>query len=319
MLRDAPAAEYRVEYAKFPPGTPVETFAPGRAVLPRGWLATIEYRQHQFGWGTHREEDPAPRQSGAVEKLEPGRSAPLVQLDGAGIVQWLKLQADAAMLRGDDLWLEVQIDGEAQPAIAAPARYFFPALSSHVPLVGTPSNHYNFANVYRGGFTNMLAMPFERGLTVTVRNAGQAALGKVTVVASVLRDGPADPTTRPLRVQERMRLRGRFDRASDSRDLVSLMGQGRLVGLVWSPNEKSPGAIAGLALDGRQQPGWTHDALDAFLGAWPGESDFFRVLSGRHDRLAWRYLLLAPVDFRKSLVLTSTTSAGDRLALWYSP
>ncbi len=57
-LRNAPGAEYRIEYVKFPPGTPVESYVPGRPVLPRGWLSAIEYREHQYGWGTHREEDP---------------------------------------------------------------------------------------------------------------------------------------------------------------------------------------------------------------------------------------------------------------------
>ena len=220
-LRDAPGAEYRIEYARFPAELRVETYQPGLAVLPRGWLAAIDYRQHQYGWGTHREQDPAPRDSGTIDALGPGQSAALIKLDGAGIVQWLKLQADPAVLRHDDLWLDVSVDGEPQPALAAPARYFFPALSSHVPLVGTPSNHYNFANVYRGGFTNMLAMPFARGLTVSVRNAGQTALEKLTVTASVLREHPADPAWQPLRIAERMRLRGRFERRPVARPGVA--------------------------------------------------------------------------------------------------
>ena len=72
---------------------------------------------------------------------------------GKGIVQWLKLQTGVALLAKDDLWLEVLVDGEAEPAIAAPARYFFPS------LVGG-DNHDNFLAVFREGFTSMLAMPF---------------------------------------------------------------------------------------------------------------------------------------------------------------
>jgi hypothetical protein len=316
-LREAPGAVYRIEYSKFPAGTPVETYEQGKPILPRGWLSAIDYRQHQYGWGTHREEDPAPRHAGAVDKLDPGQSAKLVDVDGAGIAQWFKLQANSSMIGNDDLWLEVRIGGESEPAVAAPARYFFPALSSHVPLVGTPSNHYNFASVFRDGFTSMLAMPFDGGLTITARNAGQTALGKMTIVTSVLRDDGTDLATPRLNINKRMRLRGQFFPASDSHELVSLSGEGRLVGLVWAPNEKSPGAIASLAVDGRQQLGWNHDGLDSFLGGVPGEKSFFRVLSGRHDHLAWRYLLLSPVDFRSSLLLTSTSTVGERLVLWY--
>ncbi len=240
-----------------------------------------------------------------------------MKLEGAGIVQWLKLQADAAVIRNDDLWLEVQIDGEAQPALAAPARYFFPALGDSVPVVGGAANHYNFINVYRGGFTNMLAMPFGAGLSITARNAGKAALGKIAVVTSVLRDEESGPAAHRLNIAGRMRLRGRFDRAGDSHDLVSLSGAGRLVGLVWSPTEAAPGKIASLAVDGRPLAGWAVGGLDAFLGGWPGEPGFFRTLSGRHDGLAWRYLLLTPVDFQKSVLLTSGGPVCDRLVLWY--
>ena len=229
--------------------------------------------------------------SGEVDKLEAGQSAPLVKLDGAGIVQWLKLQGSPELLQNDDLWIEVRQDGQSEPLLAAPARYYFPALGDSVPLVGGTANHYNFVNVFRGGFTNMLAMPFADGLSITARNAGKQGLGKITVVTSVLRDDESGPAASRLNVGARMRLCGSFLPASDARELVSLSGAGRLVGLVWSPTEKSPGGIASLAIDGHDQSGWTQGGLDAFLGGWPGEKGFFRALSGRHKGLAWRYLL----------------------------
>ncbi len=123
---------------------PVETYQPGHAVLPRGWQAAIDYRQHQYGWGTHREQDPAPRTSGTAESLEPGQTVPLVKLDGAGLVQWVKLQCEPALVKSDDLWLEATVDGEAQPAVTAPARYWFPALSSHGPAVGGAAESLQF-------------------------------------------------------------------------------------------------------------------------------------------------------------------------------
>ena len=46
--------------------------------------------------------------------------------------------------------------------------------------------------------------------------------------------------------------------------------------------------------------------------------DFCKHLSGRQGVLAWRYLLLAPVDFKKSLALKNGGSeVGERLAWFY--
>ena len=59
--------------------------------------------------------------------------------------------------------------------------------------------------------------------------------------------------------------------------------------------------------------------LDGFIGR-PGESNnFTRALGGRRGPLAWRYLLLAPVSFERSLALEANPGdkLGDRLALFY--
>ena len=178
VLRDGKGADYRIEYVKLPDYVPVETFDPDRPVLPRGWLAAIDYRGHQYKWGTHREADPEPRVSGEIKSLEPGETATLVTGAGKGIVQWLKLQIPVTMLASDDLWLEVLIDGQAEPAIAAPARYFFPSLAGSI-------NHDGFLAVFREGFTDMLAMPFADGITVPRsqrrQKAAEANRGHVVV------------------------------------------------------------------------------------------------------------------------------------------
>jgi hypothetical protein len=60
-------------------------------------------------------------------------------------------------------------------------------------------------------------------------------------------------------------------------------------------------------------------SLDPFF-AKPGESNnYFRALTGRRGSLAWRYMLLAPVSFEHSLVLSPNPGdkLGDRLALFY--
>lgn len=42
-------------------------------------------------------------------------------------------------------------------------------------------------------------------------------------------------------------------------------------------------------------------------------------MSGRQGSFAWRYLLLAPIDFEREIVATvpECTSPGNRLALFY--
>ena len=73
--------------------------------------------------------------------------------------------------------------------------------------------------------------------------------------------------------------------------------------------------IASLLVDGRPVDGWSAVSLDSILG---GTGDFRGLLSGRQGALCWRYLMLAPVGFRKSVVLTTRVGGlGERLALFY--
>ena len=65
------------------------------------------------------------------------------------MVHWVKVQCDAKLLAGDDLWLETTIDGEKAPAISVPARYWFPGL--------TTGKHFRkFVILNRNGVTNLL-------------------------------------------------------------------------------------------------------------------------------------------------------------------
>ncbi|MCX7427125.1 MAG: hypothetical protein NTW96_16055 [Planctomycetia bacterium] len=88
------------------------------------------------------------------------------------------------------------------------------------------------------------------------------------------------------------------------------------MGLVLAASEAPTPPIAELTVDGKPAEGWAAESLDGFLGQ--SGRVFRRCLSGNRQGLAWRYLLLAPVDFHQSLVLRSTTrKLPDRLALFY--
>ena len=261
---------------------PVETFQAGRPVLPRGWLAA-----HRISWPSIRLGNPSRSRSrtarfGRCEKLEPGQTATLVSRPGRGIVQWLKLQTDAALLANDDLWLEVLVDGESEPAIAAPARYFFPSLiggSNH-------DNHYNFLAVFREGFTSMLAMPFAEesssGCATPAKtpwSRGRHAFGD----RRRCRPWPKEN----LQIDKRLRLRGQFHRASDIGS--GSTGKGAAAGSAWfrsRPTEirrgsRRYGRRSRVARLDRRRPGrhlGNHGRREGFLSprkrpsvmAWPG-------------------------------------------------
>lgn len=306
MLREAKAAEYRVDYVTFPKELPVTTFNGRLTSIPRGWLSAPLYRQHMFDWGVHRENEPTPRVRPAAKTIAAGRSEVLARCDGAGIVRWVKLRADAAVLRDNDLWLEATIDGETTPAVSAPARFWLPGLVDG-------SNYYNYVLVAREGFASMLALPFGDGITISAKNRGSRPIANVGIELSV---EPATDKTRD-EILCRPRLRGIFQPAGDNTDeLFHREGKGRWVAIVLAaPKGETPG-ISGLAIDGAPADGWTAPGLDLFLGQ--GGGDFRQCLSGNRHGLAWRYLMLAPVDFQKSLVMRSTTKQlPDRLALFY--
>jgi hypothetical protein len=310
VASDPLPATYRLEYVTFPAGVPVESFSIKRPGVPRGVLAAIAYRHEGLTGGKLREAEVYERINSDARTIEPGTTVELARLEGTGIVNWVKLQADRAVLTNKDLWLEVTIDGESIPAIAAPARFWFPALA------GTGKDFDTLVTAIKEGAANLLAMPYGSGLSVAARNRGSKAIEKVAISMSV--DRATDKSRDDYK--NRMRLRGIFQPAgSVPGNLVRQTGHGRWIGLVYEQPENSPTGLASLAVDGKECEGWSMADLDAFWGR-PGEArDFSRALSGRRGSLAWRYLLLEPVGFRESLVLKCNAgdALGDRLALFY--
>jgi len=302
VLQGAKSAEYRLDYVTFPENLPVETFRRPDSGIPRAWLSAVAYRHGQCWWGVHRENDPLPRLVSPQKSIKPGKTEPLVHVDGAGVVLWTKLRANKNVLDKDDLWLEVTVDGEREPAVSAPARYWFPGLAGQ-------DNYPNFIMTDRGGVTNLLAMPYGDGITISATNRGKKAIGGVGVTVSV---EPAAEQNRS-EIAQRMRLRGVFQ-PEGGKQLIHQSGTGRWVGLVYRQPVGEAMGVESLLIDGQPAAGWT-GPMDGFLGQG---GDFRRCLSGRHSDLCWRYLIMEAVDFQKSLVLKGTgDNAGARLALFY--
>jgi len=215
------------------------------------------------------------------------------------------------VLANNDLWLEVSVDGESIPAIAAPARFLFPVFAG-----GDLRELDTLVMASKEGVASLLAMPFGAGITIAARNRGAKPIENVAVTLSV---DPANDKTRDD-YAGRMRLRGIFQPAGSlDTALARTSGKGRWVSLVYGQADDAPIGIGALNVDGKDCPGWAMAELDPFWGK-PGEGrNFYRALSGRRGNLAWRYMLLEPVNFDESLVLSSNAGdkLGDRLALFY--
>ncbi len=305
VLQGADRARYAIDYVTLPNALPVETFVSDASGLPRGWLSAILFRVVRARWGTVREHDPLPRHDGPNTTIEPGRREPLIHLDGAGVVEWLKLKAPKHVLEDQDLWIEVTVDGQSEPALAAPARFLYPGLAGQ-------NNFSNFVMLNRGGSYFLLAMPFGNGITVAARNAGKRPISGVGATLGVR---PSDQVG-PVGVDARMRLRGEFLPAGEKTDvLADLEGPGRWVGLVCENGDGRGPAIASVVLDGRAEADGHGLPADLFLG----QSGPFRgALSGRNGPLAWRYLIPEAVDFARSLEVGSSGDPGARLVLYYA-
>lgn len=311
VVDDPVEASYRLDYVTFPESVPIESYSIARTGIPRGMLEAIGYRRQGMAGGKLREAEIYERINTEPRTVEPGTTVELVSLPGAGLVNWLRLNMGRAALENEDLWLEVTIDGEAVPAIAAPARFLFPALG------GSPRRDTKtLALTAKGGFANLLAMPYGAGITIAARNRGEKPIEKVGISMSVDRAAGE----RAADYAGRMRLRGVFQSADSlDEELVERLGRGRWIGFVYEPSGEAATGIAALELDGRPQDAWQMTDLDPFWGR-PGEQyGFYRGLSGRGNGLAWRYMLMAPPDFDESLVLkpTAESKLGSRLALFY--
>jgi hypothetical protein len=88
------------------------------------------------------------------------------------------------------------------------------------------------------------------------------------------------------------------------------------VGLVCEESAGSKTVVESLVADGETANAWKAASLDDLVGR---SGDFRSCLSGRRGPLAWRYLLLEPVDFQKSFQLTAGgPRLGNRLAIFYA-
>lgn len=306
VLRGAADGEWWIDHVAFPEGLLTESYTTRDAHIPRAWLAASVYRHEQFGWGVHREFDPWPRPSGGPKAIQPGKRERMVHVDGSGIVHWLKLAAEKRVLNNNDLWLEVRIDGQKEPAVATPVRFWFPG------LVGN-GNYPNYVLLDRNGMTNVLAMPFGAGIEFSLANRGKKSIQVAGLTVSV---EPATEKTRES-IQNRLRLHAVFEPAGNAADgLAHCKSRGRWVGLVYEEPKGSKTAVESLLADGRTIDGWKAPTLDALVGR---SGDFRSCLSGRRGAVVWRYLLLEPVDFQESFQLTAGgPKLGSRLAIFYA-
>ena len=300
-----PSGTYRFDHLALPKGANVASFSTLDALAPRGWPGAAIYRCQQFGWGVHRESDPLPRVQTAPKHVAAGKSETMARLDGAGIVHWMKLVANKNVLENNDLWLEVTLDGQSRPAVAAPVRFWFPGHAKQ-------GNYPNFIVTDHAGLTNLLAMPYSGGITFSLRNQGRRTVKNLAVEVSY---EEAAESTREA-IARRMRLRGVFEPVgSKGPDLVSRQGRGRWIGLVYEQREEVPLSLDTLLVDGKPVEGWPAASLDSFVG---GHGEFRGPSSGRSHGLFWRFLLVDPVDFQSSLLLKADRAPlGDRLTLFY--
>ncbi|HEV3340021.1 MAG TPA: DUF1080 domain-containing protein [Pirellulales bacterium] len=310
-LKNGQVGDYRFDSVRFAGDVPLEEFVTaGKRCVARGLLPALSYRNEQLGWGTHREADPLPRAGSDGQKIDEQSQATLVDLPGPGVVQWTKLIAAPTLLADDDLWLEVTVDDESHPAIAAPARYLFPGLAD--------GNYPNYAVLNREGWTNMLAMPYRSRLKIGVANHGRRPVNPVGLLVSY------QPLTDASDPRLARRLRGTFEQPTSNktgaadRVWAKQGGDGRFVGLVTQYGKTAAG-IDSLAIDGKPQDGWHSPDWRTVLGIDPQATAERHSLTGRQGGLQWRFFLLAPPEFHELFELRATEGPplGNRLALFY--
>lgn len=280
-------AKYRLDYLKLPASLPVTSFQDPEQAAQRGLLPAISYRHDQMDGGRHRELDPYPLPTSGQKTIKRGESVELLSISGAGVVDWWKL-APVSLLASDDLWIEITVDGEAEPAIQAPARFLFPGL-------GDDRDWHNFVLTHSDGAVNRLAMPFANGIRFAARYEGKLPQVEASLTASVHPAGDA----------ELGRLRGRFTASGKA---ARVAGAGRLVGLV--SQDAGNGSELRLNVDGSA----SETPLDLYLGVREG-ADSRGFLAGRSRGLAWRYHLLAPLSFGQSLEALIEDGGQGRPAL----
>jgi hypothetical protein len=312
VLRDGGPAVYRLDYVRLPKNVVINHPERPGAAIPESLAAALDYRFHHHSHGVVRQHAPYLRVDSDRKKLPPGEQADAVQADGAGLVQWVQLHCPKPFLENNDLWIEIWIDGESEPAVSTPVRYYFSG-------VAAAGRYGNYLLTDRGGPISRLAVPFGNGVRLSLANRGEEPIDGVGLTVSIQQ--PAD-AREAEDFNSRWRLRGVFRAGADDdgdRTLFRQTGRGRWVGLVCGAGENDTTVIESLEIDGRPVADWQPTDLAALLGR-PGNSKEFRgPLSGRQAGLAWRYLLLSPLDFDREVAATAPEGKrpGNRLALFY--
>ena len=258
------------------------------------------------------EADPTSVINTEPRRIEPGTIlSNWRKLDGAGIVSsGSKLRAPTKpVLANSDLWLEITVDGESVPAIAAPARYLFPVFAS-----GDSKDLDTLIMAGKEGVASLLAMPYGADIAIAVRNRGDKPIENVAVSMSV---DPANDKNRKD-YAGRMRLRGIFQPAGSlSAVLARQMGRG--AGYRW--------CIASPTTRRRESPRWRSTARSVPAGRWRISIRFGAsranpaistvALSAYRGNLGWRYMLLEPVNFEQSLWASTRRQTGRPSVLFY--
>lgn len=314
VLLDGDPGTYRFDIVQLPNEIAIETFSKANATIPKSLEAILDYRFHKHRHGVVRQHDPYLRITSEQKELARAESVQVAATDGAGLVQWVQIHCAKQQLKTDDLWIEVSIDGEEEPTISAPVRYYF----SGAAIAG---RYGNYVLTERGGAINRLAMPFGNGIRMSLRNHGAEPVAGVALTASIQQAADENEKTD---FTNRLRLRGTFAPAAadqSNRTLFERKGSGRLVALVCDAGEGTLADVAvdSLQVDGQPADGWQSMPLSDLLGCPNPEEDLLGASNGRKDSLGWRYFVLAPIDFEREIVASvpEGNNVGGRLALFY--
>ncbi|HEX4148882.1 MAG TPA: DUF2961 domain-containing protein, partial [Pirellulales bacterium] len=206
--------------------------------------------------------------------------------------------------QNDDLWLEIAVDGEESPALAAPVRYFFPGLEQG-------KNYQNFVVLSKHGFVNRLAIPYTQGISFSVVNRGRRAVKDLELTVAW------DPS---YRVDDGPRgsLHGCFLRESQADVLFPIPV--RLVGIVCAEHPDQPDGPVhfGLEFDDPGVSTLSWEGRGEMLGLAVGAKEVRQTLNGRSGGLAWRWWLLGPPEI-KGLIQETAATLGDRMIYYYAP
>ncbi|HWA98523.1 MAG TPA: family 16 glycoside hydrolase [Pirellulales bacterium] len=280
-LADAKQTEYTVEYVRFGNEVRIEPFDGPDHTARRGLITAAIYRAFQQSHGSLRKYDPAAKQQSELVTIAPGATVPMLKLDGSGFIEWFRLHASKNVLAANDLWLEVTVDGEATPAVAAPVRHLFPGLAQG-------KNYRNFVVTSRDGFTQRLAIPYGNGVTLALTNRGKRAVKEVELFVSYEPKPAGDPVLAA-------RLRSQWLDGSQSAPQAR---EGRIVGLVAATTTSG------------------NDALGALLGLPAKPDELRQALSGRSEGLAWRWWLCGQPKLEHDELVKLNAPA---LMLFYQP